>query len=223
MTSLDPVFTIGDQVGEPIRFHQTASRSDVKQRVLDMLRAVKIPAPEVRVNEYPHQMSGGMRQRIVAAMAISCTPKLLIADEPTTSLDVTIQAQLLKLLNDLKQQERLSMLIITHDFGIVARVCDRVAVMYAGRIVEQADVFTIFKRPLHPYTQALIGSVPKVGAKVDRLYSIEGQPPDVRHLPEGCPFSPRCPQSMDICKERYPDQTIAGDGHVVNCWLMQKK
>ncbi|MBI4236155.1 MAG: ABC transporter ATP-binding protein [Chloroflexi bacterium] len=223
LTSLDPVFTIGDQVGEPIRFHQTAQRQDVKQRVMDMLRAVKIPAPEVRVNEYPHQMSGGMRQRIVAAMAISCTPKLLIADEPTTSLDVTIQAQLLKLLNDLKQQAQLSMIIITHDFGIVARVCDRVAIMYAGKIVEQADVFTIFKNPRHPYTQALIGSVPKVGARVERLYSIEGQPPDVRNLPVGCPFSPRCPRSMDICKERYPEQTVVGDGHTVNCWLMEKK
>lgn len=223
MTSLDPVFTIGDQVGEPIRFHQPENRKDLKQRVLDMLRAVKIPAPEVRIGEYPHQMSGGMRQRIVAAMAISCTPKLLIADEPTTSLDVTIQAQLLKLLNELKQREKLSMIIITHDFGIVARVCDRVAIMYAGRIVEQGDVFTIFKRPEHPYTKALIGSVPKVGARVDRLFSIEGQPPDVRRLPVGCPFQPRCQHAMDICKERYPDETALGDGHSANCWLIGKK
>ncbi|MSQ34101.1 MAG: ABC transporter ATP-binding protein [Dehalococcoidia bacterium] len=223
MTSLDPVFTIGDQVGEPIRFHQPENRKNIMERVVEMLRAVKIPAPEIRVREYPHQMSGGMRQRIVAAMAISCTPQLLIADEPTTSLDVTIQAQLLKLLNELKTQSKLAMLIITHDFGIVARVCDRVAVMYAGRIVETADVRTIFKSPLHPYTQALIGSVPKVGARVERLFSIEGQPPDVRAIPPGCPFAPRCSQAMDICREKYPETTVVGDGHLVNCWLMDKK
>ncbi len=223
MTSLDPVFTIGDQVGEPIRFHQPENRKNVLERVVEMLRAVKIPAPEIRVREYPHQMSGGMRQRIVAAMAISCTPQLLIADEPTTSLDVTIQAQLLKLLNELKTQSQLAMIIITHDFGIVARVCDRVAIMYAGRIVETADVHTVFKSPRHPYTQALIGSVPKVGARVARLYSIDGQPPDVRAIPPGCPFAPRCSQAMDICREKYPETTVVGDGHLVNCWLMDKK
>ncbi len=219
MTSLNPVFSIGDQVMEAIRIHQRIpGRNGVLEKALEVLRKVKIPAAEVRVRDYPHQMSGGMRQRVVGAIGISCQPLVLIADEPTTSLDVTIQAQYLRLLKEIQEESGLALIFITHDFGIVAKMCDRVAVMYAGRIVEMGDVRDIFNHPSHPYTEALLSSVPKMEEDVDRLYSIEGQPPTLHNLPEGCSFAARCPYVMDRCREEYPPQTQTGEGHFANCW-----
>ena len=219
MVSLNPVFTVGDQVAEPVRIHQKLTPRLVWEKVKEMLTLVRIPSPEVRMKEYPHQMSGGMRQRIVGAMVLSCQPRLLIADEPTTSLDVTIQAQFLKLLKEIQQQQNLAMIMVTHDLGIVAKVCDRVAVMYAGKIVEIGGVRDIFYSPAHPYTKALLGSLPKMDVKKERLYTIEGQPPELHDLPPGCSFSPRCPHVEEICKQEYPPQSIIKDGHLVNCWL----
>jgi oligopeptide/dipeptide ABC transporter ATP-binding protein len=222
MTSLDPLFTIGDQLAEPIRIHQKDMTTPVLARVREMLRLVKIPSPETRVNDYPHQMSGGMRQRIVGAIALACQPELLIADEPTTSLDVTIQAQFIALLRELQQTLGLAMIIITHDFGIVAKICHRVAVMYAGRIVETANVTTLLKRPAHPYTIALLKALPRLGVEVERLDTIGGQPPDLRHLPKGCSFAPRCSRVMDICRVEYPPQRELGDAHSSCCHLDEK-
>lgn len=219
MTSLNPVLTIGDQVAEPVRIHQNLDKIMVREKVKEMLRLVRIPSPEVRMREYPHQMSGGMRQRIVGAMVLSCQPQLLIADEPTTSLDVTIQAQFLRLLKEIQQQSNLSMIVVTHDFGIVAKVCDRLAVMYAGKIVESADVRDLFNNPIHPYTKALLNSLPKMEVKVDKLFSIEGQPPELHDLPPGCSFAPRCSEEKEICKKAYPPQSVVKDGHNVCCWL----
>ncbi|MBW2061704.1 MAG: ABC transporter ATP-binding protein [Deltaproteobacteria bacterium] len=219
MTSLNPVFTIGNQVAEPIKLHQKLDRKAVWEKVKEMLSLVKIPSPEVRIREYPHQMSGGMRQRIVGAMTLSCQPQLLIADEPTTALDVTIQAQFLKLLKDIQRDSKLTMIVVTHDFGIVARVCDRVAVMYAGKVVENAPIRDLFNNPRHPYTIALMESLPKMEKKADRLFSIEGQPPDLRDLPPGCRFAPRCPQVKEICQREFPPQSVIGDRHSLSCWL----
>jgi len=222
MTSLNPLFTIGYQVAEPTEIHQQLDKKNVLEKVLEMLRSVRIPLPELRVKEYPHQMSGGMRQRIVSAMALSCEPKILIADEPTTALDVTIQAQFLRLLKEIQRESNLSMIIVTHDFGIVAKACDRVAVMYAGKIVETGTTMELFDDPTHPYTIALMNSLPKVGVKVNRLYSIDGQPPDLSMLPPGCAFAPRCPEAMDICLKEYPPQSTISDGHVMRCWLSEQ-
>jgi len=219
MSSLNPVFNIGEQVAEVIRIHQHLERKSIREKVIRMLSMVKIPSPEVRMNEYPHQMSGGMRQRIVGAIALSCQPKLLIADEPTTSLDVTIQAQFLRLLKEIQQESGVAMIMITHDFGIVSRVCDRVAVMYAGKIVETAEVRELFNNPVHPYTAALMSSVPKMEKKVERLHTIEGQPPDLGSVPQGCSFAPRCQHVKDICKAEYPPETTLSSGHLVSCWL----
>ena len=220
MTSLNPVFTIGNQVTEAIRIHQNIPRRSVLDQALDVLRKVNIPAAESRVKDYPHQMSGGMRQRVVGAIGISCQPQVLIADEPTTSLDVTIQAQYLKLLKELQQDSDLSLIFITHDFGIVAKMCDRVAVMYAGRIVEHGSVRDIFNNPSHPYTEALLASVPKMEEDVDRLYSIEGQPPPLHDLPVGCSFADRCQYVMDRCREEYPIQATVAEGHEASCWRL---
>ena len=219
MTSLNPVFTIGYQVGVPITLHQRLDKKAVGEKVKEMLRKVRIPSPEVRMGEYPHQMSGGMRQRIVGAMALSCQPQLLIADEPTTALDVTIQAQFLRLLKEIQQASKLSMIVVTHDFGIVAKVCDRVAVMYAGKVVECATIRNLFSTPSHPYTVALLDSLPKMDKKVRKLYAIEGQPPDLANLPPGCSFASRCSQAMEICKKEPPVQSVVGEGHTVSCWL----
>ena len=221
MTSLNPVFSIGNQVEETIRIHQDIPRRSVLEKALDVLRKVRIPAPEARVRDYPHQMSGGMRQRVVGAIGISCQPLVLIADEPTTSLDVTIQAQYLRLLNDLQQESDLALIFITHDFGIVAKMCDRVAVMYAGRLVEMGDVRDIFNNPSHPYTEALLASVPKLEEDVEKLYSIEGQPPTLHDLPPGCPFASRCPYVMDRCHEEYPPRTQVGEEHFAHCWKLE--
>jgi oligopeptide/dipeptide ABC transporter ATP-binding protein len=218
-TSLNPVLTIGDQVAEPIRLHLKKVGAALIEAVLAALTAVGIPQPERRLKQYPHQFSGGMRQRVVAAMGLSTHPELLIADEPTTSLDVTIQAQFLKLIRDLQRQSGTSVIWVTHDLGIVAQCCDRVNVMYAGRIVESAGVRKIFKEPQHPYTRALLASVPVKGTRKERLYQIEGQPPSVDQLPEGCPFWPRCSHALDICREQYPPQASKGGDDFVHCWL----
>ena len=221
MTSLNPVFSIGNQVGEAIKIHQDIPKRTVVQQVLDVLRKVNIPAAETRVRDYPHQMSGGMRQRVVGAIGISCEPMVLIADEPTTSLDVTIQAQYLKLLKELQEASDIALIFITHDFGIVAKMCDRVAVMYAGKIVEMGNVRDIFNNPSHPYTEALLSSVPKLEEDVDRLYSIEGQPPTLHDLPTGCPFAPRCQYVMDKCSQVYPSEFNVSDSHYAACWRLE--
>ena len=220
LNSLNPVLTIGDQVAESIRIHQRPQRASILGKVLDVLRRVNIPAAETRVRDFPHQMSGGMRQRVVGAIGISCQPMVLIADEPTTSLDVTIQAQYLKLLKELQQESDLALIFITHDFGIVAKMCDRVAVMYAGKIVEEGSVRDIFNNPSHPYTEALLASVPKMEEDVDRLYSIEGQPPTLHDLPPGCSFADRCQYVMDRCRIEYPPPLRAGEGHFAACWRL---
>ncbi len=219
MASLNPLFTIGDQVAEPIRVHEGVERASAWTKARDLLKAVRISAPETRVKEYPHQMSGGMRQRIVGAIAISCEPALLIADEPTTSLDVTIQAQYLNLLRELQRTHHLAMIFITHNLGIVAKMCDRVAVMYAGRIVESGPVRRIFNAPAHPYTEALLSSIPRLSDPTQRLTAIDGQPPDLASPPSGCAFHPRCPKVVERCREDDPPGFSVADGHSARCWL----
>jgi oligopeptide/dipeptide ABC transporter ATP-binding protein len=221
MMSLNPLFTIGEQIAEPLRIHRHMRGSRLVERIKELLRGVRIPSPEVRVREYPHQMSGGMRQRIVGAIGISCEPQLLIADEPTTSLDVTIQAQYLNLLKDIQQRSRLAMIFITHNIGIVAKMCDNVGVMYAGKLVERAPVRTIFNQPAHPYTEALLQAVPKLTDRSKRLWSIEGQPPDLANPPTGCPFNPRCPHAEDRCRREVPPEFQVGENHYTRCWLWE--
>jgi oligopeptide/dipeptide ABC transporter ATP-binding protein len=223
MTALNPVFDIEDQVGESLKIHKNMSGEVLKAEVIDMLRKVRIPAPEIRMKDYPHQLSGGMRQRVVGAIGISCDPAVLIADEPTTSLDATIQAQYLRLLRELQDTTGVGIIFITHDFGIVAQMCDRVAVMYAGRIVEQGDVRQIFNNPSHPYTEALLQSVPKMEVKEERLYSIPGQPPTLWNLPQGCSFADRCRYTHDKCLEEYPDVFTVDKGQIAACWLREKE
>lgn len=222
LMSLNPLFTIGEQIAEPLRIHLGMRGKSIVERIKELLRGVRIPSPEVRMREYPHQMSGGMRQRIVGAISISCEPRLLIADEPTTSLDVTIQAQYLRLLKDIQQRSGLAMIFITHNIGIVAKMCDRVAVMYAGKLVERAPVRTIFNQPAHPYTEALLNAMPKLTDRSERLWSIEGQPPDLANLPPGCPFSPRCPKAEDRCRREVPPEVQVGEDHYTRCWLWER-
>jgi oligopeptide/dipeptide ABC transporter ATP-binding protein len=219
MASLNPLFTIFRQVAEPAFFHQHLRGRSLRERVQGLLRAVRIPSPEWRMREYPHQMSGGMRQRIVGAIALAGGPRLIIADEPTTNLDVTIQAQYLDLLQDIQRETGVALIFVTHNLGIVAKMCDRVAVMYAGKIVEQAPVRQLFDAPKHPYTRALIGSMPKLGSK-EPLYSIRGQPPNLARLPAGCAFHPRCPEVMPRCMTEEPRDFRPGDGSVARCWLL---
>ena len=223
LASLNPLFTIGNQVAEPLRVHEHASRKSAWARARELLRSVKIPAPEARVKEYPHQMSGGMRQRIVGAIGISCEPRLLIADEPTTSLDLTIQAQYLNLLRELQRAHGLALIFITHNLGIVAKMCDRVAVMYAGRMVEVGPVRDIFNRPSHPYTEALLQSIPRLADSRDRLTAIEGQPPDLASPPPGCAFHPRCPRAIERCREQDPPTFAVADNHRARCWLSEAR
>jgi oligopeptide/dipeptide ABC transporter ATP-binding protein len=218
MTSLNPVFTIGNQIGESISTHLKFKGTELIAKIIEMLKLVRIPAPETRISAYPHQMSGGMKQRVVGAISISCQPRLLIADEPTTSLDVTIQAQYLELLKDIQRELGVSLIFITHDFGIVANMCDRVAVMYAGQIVESAPVRDIFYRPAHHYTASLLRAVPKLETKVDRLTSISGQPPRLDRLPTGCRFAPRCSRADDKCVQDEPPLLAMDDTHSVKCW-----
>src|SRR5690349_10787236 len=206
MASLNPLFTIGNQVAEPIRVHEGADRSTAWRRARDLLKAVRIPSPETRARQFPHEMSGGMRQRIVGAIGISCEPRLLIADEPTTSLDLTIQAQYLNLLRELQREHHLALIFITHNLGIVAKMCDQLAVMYAGRVVETGPVSQIFNAPTHPYTEALLNSIPRMTDNTQRLTAIDGQPPDLAALPPGCAFAPRCPRVFDRCREAAPPE-----------------
>jgi oligopeptide/dipeptide ABC transporter ATP-binding protein len=219
MASLNPLFTIGDQVAEPIRVHEGTGRAKAWQRAKDLLKSVRIPSPETRVTQYPHEMSGGMRQRIVGAIGISCEPRLLIADEPTTSLDLTIQAQYLSLLRDLQREHGLALIFITHNLGIVARMCDQLAVMYAGRVVESGPVSRIFNGPAHPYTEALLNSIPRMSDGRQRLTAIEGQPPDLSAMPHGCAFAPRCPAAFDRCHKEAPPEFNLADGRTARCWL----
>jgi peptide/nickel transport system ATP-binding protein len=208
MTSLNPVYTVGEQIVEAVRLHQKKSRRDARERAIEMLRVVGIPSPETRVDAYPHQLSGGMRQRVMIAMALACEPKLLIADEPTTALDVTIQAQVLELLRRLQKVLGMSVVLITHDLGVVAEFADRVVVMYAGRVVEEGAVDEVFRRPRHPYTRGLLRSIPPFGAPAERprrLPTIEGVVPDLRALPVGCRFQERCPDVIDVCHKVEPE------------------
>jgi len=218
MTSLNPVFTVGDQIMEAIILHQNVGHRQALDRAIEMLRLVGIPAPERRIDDYPHQMSGGMRQRAMIAMALSCNPKLLIADEPTTALDVTIQAQILDLMMDIKREFTTSIMLITHDLGVIAETADKVMVMYAGKIVESADVISIFKKPAHPYTEGLIGSIPKVNEDCERLSTIEGAVPNPFDMPKGCRFHPRCRYAKNICREQEPQLVDLDSDHQVSCW-----
>ena len=218
MSSLNPVFSVGDQIGEAVRLHQGLGRRAARQKAIEMLQLVEMPEPERRVDEYPHQLSGGMRQRVMIAMALSCHPRLLIADEPTTALDVTIQAQILDLLAGLQRRLDMAMMLVTHDLGIVAERTDDVAIMYAGRIVEHAPVQALFARPLHPYTRGLLNSIPKVGAaRTRRLEAIPGLVPDLRHLPAGCRFRDRCSYAIDACTHTDPPLHELHPGHAVAC------
>lgn len=221
MTSLNPVYTIGDQIGETVRLHRSLSKKDARTHAIEMLKKVGIPRPEQIVDEYPHQLSGGMRQRVMIAMAMSCDPELLIADEPTTALDVTIQAQILDLMRKLNRESGAAIMMITHDLGVVAEICDRVAVMYSGKVVEEGSVHHIFKNPQHPYTKGLIQSVPRMDEKIDRLYSIPGNVPNPGSLPKGCRFAPRCNAVTDKCHEAMPELVDVGAGHKSRCWLQQ--
>lgn len=221
MTSLNPVLTIGRQVGEPLRIHSSLSPEEINERVLSILDLVGIPEPHSRLKSYPHQLSGGMRQRVMIAMALICRPKLLIADEPTTALDVTIQAQILDLMLELMKKINTSIILITHDLGVVAEVCDEVNVMYAGKIVEKGDVFGIFDNPSHPYTWGLLRSIPRIGkkGKAKKLYTIKGMVPNLIDPPPGCRFADRCDKARGICCEEEPPFTTIEEGHFVKCWL----
>jgi oligopeptide/dipeptide ABC transporter ATP-binding protein len=220
-TSLNPVFTIGDQILEVLRLHHADGKRSLAARAEDALRRVKVAAPEQRMRAYPHQMSGGMKQRVVGAIAVAGEPRVLIADEPTTALDVTIQLQYLALLKEIQARTRLAMLFITHDFGIVARMCDRVAVMYAGRIVETGPTRALFRAPRHPYTEALMASVPRMDGGAGRLPSIEGQPPPLHLLPTGCRFADRCAYVDDRCRREYPPTMPVGPAHEAACWRIE--
>lgn len=219
MTSLNPVFRVGNQIASVIRIHDKVSWQEARRRTIELLGKVGIPSPEERVDDYPHQMSGGMRQRVMIAMALACRPHVLIADEPTTALDVTIQAQILELLKSLQTETGMAILLITHDLGIVAETAEQVAIMYAGKIVEHAGVQELFSSPKHPYTVGLFASVPKLTGNLDRLETIAGQVPAATRFPEGCRFHPRCPRAMDICRRTIPRTKELSPGHTVACWL----
>jgi oligopeptide/dipeptide ABC transporter ATP-binding protein len=219
-TSLNPAYTIGNQVGEVIRLHQQIRGKSVIERVIDALKRCRIPSPDMRVHDYPHMMSGGMRQRVAGAIAISCNPSILIADEPTTALDVTTQAQYLRLLKQVQEETGAAMIFVTHDLGIVARICDTVAVMYMGKIVEKGTVRDIWNKPCHPYTIALMKSIPVLNRKVKRLSAIEGRVPSHFDLPQGCSFAPRCKKAKDRCFEEAPHEEPVSENHSVRCWYV---
>jgi len=221
MTSLDPVFTIGHEIMESIQLHQGLKKEEARQKAIEALKIVGMPDAEKRINHYPHELSGGMRQRAMIAMALSCNPTLLIADEPTTALDVTIQAQILRLINELKEKFDASVMLITHDLGVIAEMCDYVAVMYAGRIVEYTDVDTLFRNPLHPYTKGLNKSIPRMDVEVEHLDTIRGLVPNLLDLPSGCPFHPRCDFCLKKCIEEMPELIEAEDHHLVKCHLVK--
>lgn len=221
MSSLNPVFTIGEQIMEALQLHQKMDKKQARQKTIEMLELVHIPSPANRVDDYPHQMSGGMRQRVMIAMALACAPSLLIADEPTTALDVTIQAQILDLLCQLQTELGMAIMLITHDLGVVAEIAQRVVVMYAGVVVEKAEVNRLFSQPLHPYTQGLLTSLPRLDMELERLNVIPGVVPNLLNLPTGCRFHPRCPQCMEICRQQEPP-LIAQTGVEVRCWLYRE-
>jgi oligopeptide transport system ATP-binding protein len=224
MTSLNPVYTIGNQIVEVIRLHTKKSKQEAWARAEELLELVGINEPDRRLKQYPHELSGGMRQRVMIAIALACEPKLLIADEPTTALDVTIQAQILELMNDLRRKLGMSIIMITHDLGVVAQMCEKIAVMYAGHIVEYGTTDEIFYNPQHEYTKGLINSIPKLNAEEkERLVPIEGQPVDLLNPPAGCPFAPRCKSCMKVCLNKMPPRTELSDTHYTYCWLRQKE
>lgn len=223
MTSLNPVLKIGDQISEAIVEHFEVSKKEAMDRTVEMLEKISIPRAKKIVGEYPFQLSGGMRQRIMIAMALVCNPKILIADEPTTALDVTIQAQILDLINELKKISGTSVIFITHDLGVIAEICDEVVVMYCGRVVESADVYSIFKTPRHPYTQGLLNSIPRLGEHVKMLESIPGNVPNPKYMPVGCKFEPRCLKAFDKCREEEPPFFTYPNGQKSRCWLCKKE
>ena len=219
MTSLDPMFTIGFEIMEVLKLHQNLKKDEAKKKAIESLYKVRFPDPEKRIDDYPHELSGGMRQRVMIAMALSCNPALLIADEPTTALDVTIQAQILKLIDELRKEFNTSVLLITHDLGVIAKTCDNVALMYAGYIVEYTDVYTFFRKPLHPYAQALLKSIPRIDVETKRLKIIKGLVPNLLDIPSGCPFHPRCDFCFKLCTEKMPKLKKVGKNHMVRCHL----
>lgn len=224
MTALNPLYSIGDQIIEPICIHQKVSRQKAKEIALNMLKLVQIPSPESRLKQYPHELSGGMRQRVMIAIATCCNPKLLIADEPTTALDVTIQAQILDLMKDLKTKLNTAIIMITHDMGVIANMCSRVVVMYGGMVVEEGSTREIFYQPKHPYTWGLLHSVPKISREGrEKLISIPGTPPDLLKPPAGCPFAPRCPYAMNVCMKHMPPKFQLTDTQAASCWLLHPK
>ena len=223
MTSLNPVMRIGDQIMEGILLHQKVSKKEAEAKALEMLKMTGLPRAEKMMREFPFQLSGGQRQRVMIAMALVCNPQILIADEPTTALDVTTQAQILDLMNKLKKEIGTSILFITHDLGVVAEICDSVVVMYCGRVVEKGSVNDIFENPSHPYTEGLLNSIPKLGVHVEELDSIPGNVPNPKYMPKGCKFAPRCKYAFDKCREEEPGFTELGGGHQSRCWLCQQK
>jgi oligopeptide/dipeptide ABC transporter ATP-binding protein len=222
MTALNPVFTIGNQLAEVFQVHEAMGRSQALEKSVEMLETVGVPAPQRRVKEYPYQLSGGMRQRVMIAMALACRPALLIADEPTTALDVTIQAQILELMNKMREELQTAIVIISHDLGVIAETAKRVAVMYTGQIMESADTLSLFDNPLHPYTRGLMRAIPSLEMNADKgeLYEIAGVVPSLTALPPGCPFNPRCPRVGDICRQQLPELREAAPGHRVACWMV---
>ncbi|WP_208585873.1 ABC transporter ATP-binding protein [Gracilibacillus suaedae] len=219
MTSLNPVYTIGQQIRETLKVHQGLNKQNGTKKAIELLSLVGIPSPEQRVKQYPHELSGGMRQRVMIAMALACNPELLIADEPTTALDVTIQAQILELIKDLQKDLGMSVIMITHDMGVVAETCDYVAVMYGGKVVEYQDVKSIFKSPKHPYTVGLLNSIPRHDTDVDELEPIKGNVPSPKDMPVGCRFAPRCPFATELCEKELPSLDTQADGSEVRCWV----
>lgn len=223
MTSLNPVYTIGKQIYEALKVHQGLNKEKGKQRTIELLQLVGIPSPAQRIKQYPHELSGGMRQRIMIAMALACNPKLLIADEPTTALDVTIQAQILELINGLQEELGMSVIMITHDLGVIAETCDYVAVMYGGQVVEFQEVINLFKNPKHPYTIGLLNSMPRHDIDVDELEPIRGNVPSIRNMPKGCRFAPRCPFATKLCVAELPALEQTEDGSEIRCWIYSEK